>query len=201
MFSDIEEILTEGEQIQERTNPSVLDSKFIGSYILSSVLFVAVIVLTLSPGLLNLGINGIYFLALLVIPVGIALKAELQRRFVQYYITNKQVIMREGVLNQSTESTMYGNITDVTLNEVINERIFDVGDIRVNTAGHDGTTLVLNGVKDPERYKREIESNINSMNGGNNSNQGFNDQSFDNQGMGQGGGFDSDFDTDFDTNL
>lgn len=113
--------------------------------------------------------------------------------------------MRTGILNQRTESTMYNNITDVTLNKKFNERIFDVGDIKVNTAGHDGTTLVLNGLKNPEEYKRNIENNINNaengrggqdfgggnaFNGGNSGNSGG---GFDDSGLGDSNFDDDDF--------
>ncbi|MFB6174781.1 MAG: PH domain-containing protein [Candidatus Nanohalobium sp.] len=198
-MSDIQELLTQGEQVEVKTSPSMLDTKFIGHYIVASLLFVGIIALALTPGLLGLNISSIYFLVLLLLPVAVVLKSEVQRRFVQYYITNQQVIMRRGILNQKTESTMYNNITDVTLNKKFNERIFDVGDIKVNTAGHDGTTLILNGVKGPEEYKRKIENNIQQQNSGQRQQQGFqNNGNGNNGGLGGGDFGNSDFgDSDF----
>lgn len=201
-MSDIQELLTQGEQIEDTTNPSTLDSKFIGHYIVASLLFLGIVVLALTPGLLGLNISGIYFLVLMLLPIAVVLKSEVQRRFVQYYITNQQVIMRRGIMNQKTESTMYNNITDVTLNKKFTERIFDVGDIKVNTAGHDGTSLILNGVKDPEEYKRRIENNIQQQSGGQGQQQGLqnnggfggnNSGGFDDSGLGDSTFDDDDF--------
>ncbi len=194
-MSDIQDLLTEGESVQESTSPSIKDSRYIKGYILSVVLTVLFVGLAFSG--LDLGFNSMYFLLLLVVPAALVLKSEIERKFVSYYITDNQVIMRRGILNRTTESTSYSNITDVTLNEALNERIFNVGDIRVNTAGHDGTTLVLNGLENPEKYKRMIESNINQSAGsqggssfgdGSFDNSGFDDSGFD--GSGSGGGFD-----------
>lgn len=179
MTSEIEDLLADGEEIQKRANPSIMDSSFVKDYVISAVLIVVISALSLAP--LNLGFNNLYFLGLLVIPAAIVGKSEFERKFIRYYITSQQVIERRGVLSQTTESTMYENITDVKMSKAINERLFDVGDIKVNTAGHDGATIRLRGLKDPENYKKVIENNINRAEG-NASNQNF--------GGNNGGGFD-----------
>lgn len=200
MSSGIEDLLASNEEVQKHTSPSIMDSKFVKSYVVSAVFGIAVITVALLP--VNLGFNNFYLLVLLIGPALIILKSEIERRFVRYYITSQQVIERRGIFSQTTESTMYENITDVKLTEAINERIFDVGDIKVNTAGHDGSTIRLRGLKDPESYKRLIEDNINNSKGKTGGQQGFNggNNNFGggNNG-GSGGGFDdSDFgDSDF----
>lgn len=189
-MTDIQELLTEGEELQEEAKPSLKDSRYIKGYIVSILLIIGIAAISFYP--LGLGFNQIYLLALLVVPAVLLLKGEVERHFVDYFITSEQVIMRRGILNQKTETTTYSNITDVTLNKALNERVFDVGDIRVNTAGHDGTTLVLNGLKDPERYKRMIENNM-SGRGGAQSNPGFGDEGgFDNSGLDGDSNFDDD---------
>lgn len=205
-MSGIQDLLTQGEELQEETGPSIGDSKYIKGYLLSVLLIVAIVVAAFYP--LGLGINQMYVLGLLVVPAALLVKSEIDRHFVTYYITSEQVILRYGILNQTTESTTYSNITDVTMNKAFNERIFGVGDIHVNTAGHDGEAIVLNGLKNPEKYKRMIENNVNNTSnaggggfndsgfeddGGFDDNGGFDDSGFDSDGFGDDSGFDSDF--------
>lgn len=190
MTSEIEDLLANGEEIQRRANPSIMDSSFVKSYTISAFMIVGIFALALAP--LGLGFDQFYFLGLFVIPLAIIGRSEFQRRFIRYYITSQQVIERRGVLSQTTESTMYENITDVKMNKDINERIFDVGDLKINTAGHDGATIRLRGLKDPENYKKVIEDNINRAEG-NSTNQNFggNNGGFeDNSGGGLDGGLD-----------
>lgn len=185
MSSDIEDLLANSEEIQKRANPSIMDSSFVKSYLISGLLTVGVLVLAFMP--VDLGFNKLYLLVLLVVPAAIVLKSEIQRNFIKYYITSQQVIEKRGILSQTTESTMYENITDVKLSEAINERIFDVGDIKVNTAGHDGATILLRGLKDPESYKRTIENNINNAKNGGSGGRGFGNGNGNNNGNGFGG--------------
>lgn len=205
-MSGIEDLLTEGEELQEKTSPSIGDSKYIKGYILSVLMIIGILAVSFYP--LGLGFNQMYLLTLLVVPALLLTKSEIDRHFVDYYITSEQVILRYGILNQTTESTTYSNITDVTMNKALNERIFGVGDIHVNTAGHDGEAIVLNGLKNPEKYKRMIENNVNGSanaggggfndsgfddGGGFDGDGGFDDGGFDNDGFGNDSGFDSDF--------
>lgn len=173
MSSAIEELLADGEEVQKRTSPSIMDSSFVKSYLVAAALTLGIVALTALP--LELPFSNFYILILLVVPLGIVAKSEAERRFIKYFITSQKVIERRGILSQTTESTMYENITDVKLSKNINERIFDVGDLKVNTAGHDGATIRLRGLKDPEQYKRTIENNINRAEGGQ---QQGNQQSF-----------------------
>lgn len=163
MTSSVEELLADGEEIQERANPSIMDSGFVKTYVISTVLVIGISVLSFAP--INWPFNNLYIMSLMAVPLALILRSELDRRFIKYYITSQKVIERRGVLNQTTESTMYENITDVRLSKDINERVFDVGDLKVNTAGHDGATIMLRGLKDPEQYKRTIENNINRTEG------------------------------------
>jgi len=163
MSSSIEELLADGEQVQKRTSPSIMDSSFVKSYVIATALTLGIFAISVLP--LQLPFSPLYLNVLLVIPLGIVLRSEVERRFIKYFITSQKVIERRGILNQTTESTMYENITDVKLSKDINERLFDVGDLKVNTAGHDGATIRLRGLKDPEQYKRTIENNINKAEG------------------------------------
>ncbi|MFB6181230.1 MAG: PH domain-containing protein [Candidatus Nanohalobium sp.] len=197
MFSDVDELLMESETLQEKAYPSIKDTTFIGSYLIAGVMTVAVLALAASPSIMGLSFPGYWFLGLLIIPLAFFIRVEVKRRFIEYFITDQKVIERRGLLSQTTESTMYENITDVRLNESLLERIFDVGDIKVNTAGHDGATIKLKGVKNPERVKTMIESNINSresggVGGGLGSDSGSSGSDFDD---------DLDFDSDFDSDL
>lgn len=191
MSSSIEELLADGEEVQNSTNPSIMDSSFVKSYAISGALVVGILAIAFLP--LELPFSNFLILVLMVVPAGIVLRSELERRFIKYFITSQKVIERRGILSQTTESTMYENITDVKLSKDINERIFDVGDLKVNTAGHDGATIRLRGLKDPEQYKRTIENNINRAEG---SPTAENQQSFggnsgmDSSGDEFGGGFD-----------
>lgn len=183
MSSSIEELLAEGEQVQMRTSPSIMDSSFVKSYVIAAALTLGIFLISVLP--FQLPFNTLYLNILLVVPLGIIVKSEVERKFIKYFITSQKVIERRGILSQTTESTMYENITDVKLSKDINERIFDVGDLKINTAGHDGATIRLKGLKDPEEYKRTIENNINGTGG---TSQTGNQQNFGGGGMDSSGG-------------
>jgi membrane protein YdbS with pleckstrin-like domain len=182
MSSSIEELLAEGEQIQMRTSPSIMDSSFVKNYVIGAALTLGIFGISVMP--FELPFNTLYLNVLLVVPLAIIVKSEIERKFIKYFITSQKVIERRGILNQTTESTMYENITDVKLSKDINERIFDVGDLKINTAGHDGATIRLKGLKDPEQYKRTIENNINGAGG---ASQTGNQQDFGGGGMDSSG--------------
>ena len=90
-------------------------------------------------------------------------EAEYWRRTKTYYITNKRVIQEEGWINKKIMSAVYRNIADVTLKQTIIQRIFNTGDVLLNTKGGRSSEIVLKGVRWPRKIRNKIEEEINNL--------------------------------------
>lgn len=158
MFSTVEDLLADDERLQRTINPSRFDSTYLRSFVIAFFLVV-----------IGVGIVGVGFLEQmmrLAAPVGvlvavagllIASMAEVRRRFVMYHITDRKVIEETGIIDKEVVTVAFDQIANTAIDEDLQERLFDVGDIYISTAGTDTTEMVLNGVKDPAGFKVDLE--------------------------------------------
>ncbi len=157
MFSSVDELLERGEELEESVHPSRFDTRFFRLYLVSfllTVLVAAGVAFEYSRGLLPFSQN--YLLAGLLIPLLLVVYTEFKRQFVMYHFTDRKVITEKGILNKTIVSIYYSDVTHTQLNQKIQERIFDVSDLEVDTAGEHNTELWLNGLKNPQHYKKMI---------------------------------------------
>lgn len=157
MLSKVEDLLEEGESLQETVHPSRLNRAYLLWY------FVGALVALLAGGLFYAASTqlippqpwwvyaGVFVLGLLLATVG-----ELRRSFVMYHFTDRKVVKETGILNKSMDTVHYDRVTETVLHETFWQRVFGLGDLYINTAGTDTTEVALHGLKHPERYKVEI---------------------------------------------
>ncbi|MFB6241266.1 MAG: PH domain-containing protein [Candidatus Nanosalina sp.] len=153
MFSAVDELTDSDEEVQKSVNPSKFDSKYVKTFLTGVALFLMILAGMIGNVILDAGIPQIYFLVSLILPAAMILRGEIQRRFVMYHFTDREIIEEYGVFSKDFNTIPYERIQDVSLDEEFQERIFDVGDIKVRTAGTDNSEQILNGLRDPESYK------------------------------------------------
>jgi membrane protein YdbS with pleckstrin-like domain len=158
LFSKVDELLEPGEEVQKSVNPSRLDSKYIKTFLTSVALFIGVTAVLIGNTVFQLGMPNLLILAGYVVPAFVYLQGDIERKFTMYHFTDKEIIEEDGMMNKDFSNIPYDRVQDVVLDEQIEERIFDVGDIHIRTAGTDNSETILNGLKNPEKYKREISS-------------------------------------------
>lgn len=75
----------------------------------------------------------------------------------KYFVTDKRVILKKGLIGQSTVSADYSKITDVTVQQgILGRVILHTGTIVLNTAGTDLGEVILKWVQDPFKTKDVI---------------------------------------------
>lgn len=75
----------------------------------------------------------------------------------KYLVTDKRVVLKKGLIGQSTVSTDYSKVTDVTVKQgVLGRLLLHTGTIIVNTAGTDLDEVELKWVQDPFEAKNVI---------------------------------------------
>ena len=196
-----------GEEMIESIHPSRFDSRHIkGNLIIPGLLALAVTAAVIGSALdfVPFGSPGL-FAAVYILPVAAGLFYEVRRRFVMYHFTDSQIIEEYGILDKDINTIHYENIPHTTLDQDIEERIFSVSDIEIDTAGEAGTEVVLNGVRNAAKYKNMIDekafndnrqpqqnqannnqgNNFNNQNQGNISNNQIPGSNFDNNGSSQ----------------
>lgn len=78
-----------------------------------------------------------------------------------YLVTNKRVILKKGLIGQSTVSADYSRITDVTVKQGILGRVLlHTGTILLNTAGGDVEELELKWIQNPFESKDVIYESL-----------------------------------------
>ena len=75
----------------------------------------------------------------------------------RYLITDKRIIVKKGLIGQSTVSADYSKVTDVTVQQgILGRLILHTGTIVVNTAGTDLGEVTIKWVEDPFKAKNAI---------------------------------------------
>lgn len=200
MFSKVDELTNPGEEVIDSIHPSHFDTR----HITGTIIIPAALTVLITAAVIGSALNFVpfgspaVFAAFYLLPIAILAFYDLRRRFVIYHFTDNQVIEETGVFNKNINTMHYQKITHTTLDQDIEERIFSVSDIHIDSAGEGNTEIVLNGVKDAGKYKNLIDErafnnsqqqqnqfNNNQNSNFNNQNQNGNFNNRNNQGGGQ----------------
>ena len=96
-----------------------------------------------------------------VIPIIIVLRIILSKLSTKYAITNKRVIARRGILSENFKSSTFKHITSLGAKQGIIGKIFNFGNIIVNTSGSGGSAdFVWKYVENHVKIKNKMEKRI-----------------------------------------
>lgn len=77
---------------------------------------------------------------------------------IRYYITDKRVISKKGIINIHIKEAKLEKITDIAVKQnLINKILFNSGEVLVNTAGGNGYELKLVRIENPIQIKKLLE--------------------------------------------
>jgi uncharacterized membrane protein YdbT with pleckstrin-like domain len=165
MLSQVQDFIEDDEKLIETTHPSLFDTNYSKGFISGIGLILLLITLLVGKALgFAESIPYQIILAAFVAPSYLLSSVVTRRMFVIYHFTDRKIVEEDGILNKEYRSINYDDIDNVKLEEELEERIFDVGDVYVDTAGRDKTEIILEGLRDPERYQSEIAERANSAN-------------------------------------
>ena len=96
--------------------------------------------------------------ALLIIPIGYAFWKYLEISCVKLKITDQRLILRQGILNKSTNETELYRVRDSTIEEPFFFRLFRCGNIVIYTTDDADATLFLKAYKKPHWVKDQVRN-------------------------------------------
>jgi uncharacterized membrane protein YdbT with pleckstrin-like domain len=82
--------------------------------------------------------------------------AYLHRRFSEYAVTNKRVIMKTGVLQTRSLELLLGKVEAITVNQGLGGKLLGYGQIVITGTG--GTKEVFSGIQSPFDFRRALQS-------------------------------------------
>lgn len=95
---------------------------------------------------------------LLLIPLAYAFWKWLEIRSVRLRITDQRIIMREGILNKTTNETELYRVRDSSIDEPFFYRLFGCGNIAIYTTDEAEATLRLTAYKKPHWLKDQVRN-------------------------------------------
>ncbi len=99
---------------------------------------------------------GAVLLALFGIGLLVWIYAALDRGGRRYRITNHRVTVKKGIFNKETSEVSIIDLKNVLIRQSLAGRILNYGDILGGTAGTSGNEMMIEGVRDPSRFKDTI---------------------------------------------
>jgi uncharacterized membrane protein YdbT with pleckstrin-like domain len=113
-----------------------------------------------------LGIPLVYFAInsdhkpLAAIPVALAviafLAAFFQRRASEYAVTNKRVIVKEGVMQSRSVELLLGKVESITVTQGLTGKLFGYGEVVITGSG--GTKEPFAGIQAPFDFRRAVQA-------------------------------------------
>jgi uncharacterized membrane protein YdbT with pleckstrin-like domain len=82
--------------------------------------------------------------------------AWLQRRFSEYAVTNKRVIVKIGVLQTRSLELLLGKVEGITVNQGVGGKLLGYGQIVITGTG--GTRELFSGIQSPFEFRRAVQS-------------------------------------------
>jgi uncharacterized membrane protein YdbT with pleckstrin-like domain len=100
----------------------------------------------------------LYAFALITLSAGVIFSVSLLMNHYskRYFITNFRLIKRTGLFSKKLIYVQYDKIQNVRISKSIGERMVDMGDIYIDTAGGDEVEMVILDIPDPEKMHRMI---------------------------------------------
>lgn len=147
------------EQTQEQMKKAALRPSW-KNYIPHYLIITAVIALmifisvTFSPGAFWGNVNYFIGLAVLLVVLGKVMLIRFSERFT---ITDKEVSMERGILNKSSVEVRILQIRTIQVKQHIWQRIMNIGDLLIASAGTEGYEIVAHGIDAPYEMRDKIQ--------------------------------------------
>lgn len=135
-------------------------NKFIGFLILIGVVLFLYTAYSTRPGLHSL---FLYISIIIGFYLIIILYSFFLRKTYKYSISSQTVNFEGGILNRQFRNIPYHKITDVTKSQTILQRIFQIYDLHIQTAGTSFAEISFVGLDDPDLPKGLIMKNVNKL--------------------------------------
>lgn len=130
-----EQSLQEDEELEKSAHPSMW------SYFPVYLIGLFITFATLNPSIIAAGL-------------GVLAVSELHRRGNRYFVTSDRVIREFKFLKRDSQEATLDLISDVSIDQSLNQRLLKIGDVHVKTAS--GENIQFGGVKTPGELKSEI---------------------------------------------
>lgn len=161
VLSSADKLLEEGEEITSTQHPSRLRLDYLKK---GGLAFLVIMVLTVVyvyqgripqiPFELTLPI----YILLQALPVAIFVMMEVEHHALMYHFTTEKFIEENGILNKDFSSVPYNKITQVSIRQRAHERLVGIGTLKVEMLGTDGDEKILNGIKNPQKFRVQLSS-------------------------------------------
>ena len=102
----------------------------------------------------NFGFRGV-FLGFLIFVI-----TEFIRRSETFSLTDKGLAREFRFVSTATTFAEYSKIQDVSVEQSFFDRIFDIGNVSINTAGSPGPEILFRGVKNPQKVANLIKERL-----------------------------------------
>lgn len=79
------------------------------------------------------------------------------RRWAQYVLTSRRVVVKNGYTGRDIQAVALGDITEITVQQGPVAQFFDIGTLVIRSSSGD-RVVVLHGVRDPEVLKARIDA-------------------------------------------
>lgn len=121
---------------------------------------------------IGVGIAGVIMLQgpLLVLPIALVLIGaaymgivSYKHRQIHYLLTDSELYKKSGLFSQSVISLRLDRIQNTSFNQSFRQRLLTYGTIEIETAGTEGTDLVLEAANDPEHVMGRITERLDML--------------------------------------
>jgi uncharacterized membrane protein YdbT with pleckstrin-like domain len=130
---------------------------FLENYILTIIILILLLLVFPSLQIYENYIHYFLFFITIIFVAALINEPEIKRYFTTYFVSNSEVALIKGIIRKNKVSVPHANITSVNYSKGILGRIFNFGDVIINSSS---ATIKMEGVRNPEEIVRIIENKI-----------------------------------------
>lgn len=91
-----------------------------------------------------------------------------KHRQVKYLLTSTEIYKKSGIFSKSVVNLRLDRIQNTSFSQSFSQRLLTYGTVQIETAGTEGTDLVIEAVNDPERVVGQITERLDTIKSMNN---------------------------------
>jgi uncharacterized membrane protein YdbT with pleckstrin-like domain len=116
--------------------------------IVGILLLSLIAVALMSPNKLIAAVIAILLVPVITVPY-------LRRRFAEFAVTNKRVLVKLGVMHTRSVELLLSKVEGITVNQGLGGKLFGYGEIVITGTG--GTPEVFSGIQGPFEFRRAVQ--------------------------------------------